>query len=386
MLFLAQCWKACVAATRARGGRHRQLRRAGRERPGAVVAVGAGQGRRDVHVGQHVLDRLERADRPAERHALQRIVAGHLQRPVGAADLLEGDQHRGAVEHLARSAASPRPPRPAARPARPVKVSVAWLRVGSMVSTASRVTPGPFRSTRNSETPRASAPGAVRAATIGEVGDVAVGDRRLDRRSAGRRRAASWIGLGRHRPGLSARAKVPIASPEASFGSQRAFCASRSGRPAGTRWPGTPTRRTARAPARGPAPRRSRTAPGSRGRGRRTASGIDDAEEAHLGQTRATAPCRRARGPPARARTAAGGHLAARNRRASVAQLLLFVGKLEIHQRLPVARPAARTIGAASPPRQSPHVHCRPTAREFPKRLVVTLGHGHRNNSRANLM
>ena len=41
---------------------------------------------------------------PAEGHALQRVVARHLQRPVGAADLLEGDEHRGAVEHLGRIA------------------------------------------------------------------------------------------------------------------------------------------------------------------------------------------------------------------------------------------------------------------------------------------
>ena len=86
------------------GGGLPQFARIGRERPGAVVAVGARQGGGDIHVGEDVLDRLERTDRPAEGDAVERVVAAHLQRAVGAADLLERGEHRGAVEHLAQQA------------------------------------------------------------------------------------------------------------------------------------------------------------------------------------------------------------------------------------------------------------------------------------------
>ncbi len=51
-----------------------------------------------------MLDRLERADRPAEGDAIERVIAAHLQRAVGAADLLEGHQHRRVVEHLRQDA------------------------------------------------------------------------------------------------------------------------------------------------------------------------------------------------------------------------------------------------------------------------------------------
>ena len=82
--------RAAAAATR-------QLRRVARQRPGAVVGVGARQLGGDVDVGELVLDRLERADGAAEGVALQRIVARHLERRLRAADLLEGEQHGGAI-------------------------------------------------------------------------------------------------------------------------------------------------------------------------------------------------------------------------------------------------------------------------------------------------
>src|SRR5690349_24046423 len=41
------------------GSGFRQFRGIGRERPGAVVTIGSSQGRGDVHVGQHMLHRLE---------------------------------------------------------------------------------------------------------------------------------------------------------------------------------------------------------------------------------------------------------------------------------------------------------------------------------------
>ena len=77
-----------------------QLRRTSAQCPGAVVAIGACQFHCDVEIRQPVLDRLEGADRAAERVAFACIVARHLQRRFGAPQLLEGKQHRGPVEGL----------------------------------------------------------------------------------------------------------------------------------------------------------------------------------------------------------------------------------------------------------------------------------------------
>src|SRR3978361_657144 len=95
----------------------------------------------------------------------------------------------------------PSPATPRGSALAPAKVILAWLRVGSMVSTASRVTPAPVRSTMNSETPRASLPGAGRRSgrAAREVGPVPVGPRDLgpaDRPA----RNAGLDGLRRHRP------------------------------------------------------------------------------------------------------------------------------------------------------------------------------------------
>ena len=60
----------------------------------------------------------------------------------------------------------PSPAVPSGSAGAPSKVICACLRVGSMVSTLSRVTPGPFRSTRNSEIARSSSPAPERAATM----------------------------------------------------------------------------------------------------------------------------------------------------------------------------------------------------------------------------
>src|SRR5215467_14143037 len=60
------------------GGGFGQFGRVGRKRPGAVIAVGACKRRGYVHVGQHVLDRLERADRPAEGDTVERVVAAYF--------------------------------------------------------------------------------------------------------------------------------------------------------------------------------------------------------------------------------------------------------------------------------------------------------------------
>src|SRR5579864_3890769 len=55
------------------GGGLRQFTGIGGKRPGAVIAIGARQCGRDIHVGQHVLDRLERPDRPAEGDTVERV-------------------------------------------------------------------------------------------------------------------------------------------------------------------------------------------------------------------------------------------------------------------------------------------------------------------------
>ena len=82
--------------------RHRQFRRIGGEGPGAVVAVRAGQGVLHVDVRQLVLDGLVSGDRPAERVTLHRVGLGLLERGVGTADLLPGEEHGGAVEQALR--------------------------------------------------------------------------------------------------------------------------------------------------------------------------------------------------------------------------------------------------------------------------------------------
>ena len=98
---------------------------------------------RHVHVGELVLDRLERRDRPAEGEAAQRVLARHVERGLRAADLLEGEQHRRAVEQRAPAAASPRRRRPAARPARREGDPRVRARGVHGRHAAARVTPAP---------------------------------------------------------------------------------------------------------------------------------------------------------------------------------------------------------------------------------------------------
>src|SRR5437899_2356956 len=62
------------------------------ERSGAEAAVGARQLDAHQHVGHQVLQRLERADRAAEGVALQAVAARRIERGLGAAELLEGDE------------------------------------------------------------------------------------------------------------------------------------------------------------------------------------------------------------------------------------------------------------------------------------------------------
>src|SRR6266498_5076888 len=80
------------------GGGDRQLRSIARKRPGAVVGVGAGELGRDIDVGELVLDRLERSDRPPEGIALGRVGSRHIEAGLRAAYLLERDEDGSAVE------------------------------------------------------------------------------------------------------------------------------------------------------------------------------------------------------------------------------------------------------------------------------------------------
>ena len=144
----------------------------------AVVAIRARQRRRDVHVGQHVLHGLERADRAAEGDAVERIVTAHFQRAVGAADLLERHQHRGAVEHLRQDAP--------AFAGRAERLGLAVLESqfglaarGSTLVSGLASTPSAFRSTRNSEMSLSRPAGAGARGDDREVGDGAVGHRLL---------------------------------------------------------------------------------------------------------------------------------------------------------------------------------------------------------------
>ncbi len=83
-------------AGRRRG--HGKLGRVGRQRPRPVERVRPRQLDRHVHVGELVLDRLERGDGPAEGEAADGVLARHVERGLAATHLLEGDQHRCPVE------------------------------------------------------------------------------------------------------------------------------------------------------------------------------------------------------------------------------------------------------------------------------------------------
>ena len=85
---------------RDRGG-DRQFGGVGVHRPGAVIGVGAGQLDLDVHVGELVLDALERSDRPAEGETFLGIGIRHVQRRLRAADLLERHRHGGVIQQRA---------------------------------------------------------------------------------------------------------------------------------------------------------------------------------------------------------------------------------------------------------------------------------------------
>src|SRR5699024_876379 len=61
---------------------------------GGVARGGAGRDDFQIHVGQSVLERLERAHRPAELVAFARVADGLIQTPLAQPDLFRGEQCR----------------------------------------------------------------------------------------------------------------------------------------------------------------------------------------------------------------------------------------------------------------------------------------------------
>src|SRR5271154_1288481 len=87
-----------------RGG-DRKLGRVRVDRPGAVVGVRTGELDLDVHVGELVLDALERPYRPAESETFFGVGIRHVERNLSVADLLKGHRDCGIVEQAADVAA-----------------------------------------------------------------------------------------------------------------------------------------------------------------------------------------------------------------------------------------------------------------------------------------
>ncbi len=81
------------------GGRrgHGQFRGTRIKGPSAVVAIGTGQGRGDIHVSHFVFEGLKEGDGTTKGVASHGVFLGHVQSGLGAADLLKGIQHRRAI-------------------------------------------------------------------------------------------------------------------------------------------------------------------------------------------------------------------------------------------------------------------------------------------------
>ncbi len=114
-----------VTGCEARRGRgNRQFTGIGVQSPGGVVSIGARQFIPDVHIREPMFDGLKAADRPAKHIALQRIITRHLQAAIGAADLLEGEQHSRALQYPVDQC-KPAPGRPSGSACAPSKLSLA---------------------------------------------------------------------------------------------------------------------------------------------------------------------------------------------------------------------------------------------------------------------
>ena len=165
-----------VGAVRLRQrGDHRQL----------VVVLGRGPRRvvrgrlrrldLEQHVGALVLDRLERADRPAELHADLRVLDRHLEHDLRAAHHLVGERDRGLVERLARTRPSPRPASPSGVGLRRRRTRASPA-CGSGPSSRARVRVRPVgvTATVKNEMPSVAARARGARHDDDEVGDVAV--------------------------------------------------------------------------------------------------------------------------------------------------------------------------------------------------------------------
>ena len=94
------------------------------EHGGRGVGRAAGEGGPDVHVGEQVLNGLERADRHAELLALERVAARRLERGVGHAEQHGRAEHRADEAQRRRRRARRRRARPrGSASARPTGVS-----------------------------------------------------------------------------------------------------------------------------------------------------------------------------------------------------------------------------------------------------------------------
>ena len=101
----------------------------------------------DEHVGQPVLDRLERADRPAELHPGLRVLDRQVQQMLCGPDLFDGQQRRAHLQGVGDDAVGLVGAGHQPAPGASVNRMVACGRVRSMVASGVRSTPGPAAST-----------------------------------------------------------------------------------------------------------------------------------------------------------------------------------------------------------------------------------------------
>ena len=111
----------------------------------------------EQQVGAAVLDRLEAADRPPELVPGLGVVHGHVQGPLGAAELLGGQRDRGDVQGPGQHRGGRRPGRRSAAPGHRANSSRASLRVWSSVGSARRSRPAAPGVDREQRQPGAAA-------------------------------------------------------------------------------------------------------------------------------------------------------------------------------------------------------------------------------------
>ena len=79
-----------------------QIGRIHRKRPGTVIGIGAGQFRGNIDIRQLVFDSLVRTDRATKGKTVPGIFSRHIEASLGATNLLERHQDRGAVKNRPR--------------------------------------------------------------------------------------------------------------------------------------------------------------------------------------------------------------------------------------------------------------------------------------------